>query len=187
MTTYIEYQNQTIKYSLKKYKRSKRIRIIIFPNGKITVTAPKLTPLSLIKIFLNQKIDWITKILNQQPALPLKSINSKTDYIKNKKTAYQLTMEKINIFNQHYNFTFNKVFIRNQTTRWGSCSSNKNLNFNHRLINLPDTLIDYLIVHELCHLQHMNHSPDFWSLVSQTIPDYKNRRRELRLTGKNLF
>ncbi len=65
-------------------------------------------------------------------------------------------------------------------TRWGSCSKKKNLNFNARIAQLPDHLIDYVIVHELCHLIEFNHSAKFWALVAQTIPDPQNCRRELR-------
>ncbi|PID51680.1 MAG: metal-dependent hydrolase, partial [Candidatus Moraniibacteriota bacterium] len=70
--------------------------------------------------------------------------------------------------------------IRNQKTRWGSCGSNGNLHFNCQLLCVRDALIDYVVVHELCHLKEMNHSPRFWDLVAQTMPDYKTLRKELR-------
>jgi predicted metal-dependent hydrolase len=67
-----------------------------------------------------------------------------------------------------------------QKSRWGSCSRKKNLNFNYKLIQLPLELADYIVVHELCHLQEFNHGQGFWNLVGETIPDYKARRDELR-------
>jgi predicted metal-dependent hydrolase len=79
-----------------------------------------------------------------------------------------------------YNFSYNKVFIKNQRTRWGSCSSNRNLNFNYRIINLAPELQDYLIVHELCHLQEFNHGQAFWNLVGLQIPNYKVVRTQLK-------
>lgn len=83
-------------------------------------------------------------------------------------------------FNQHYAFSYAKVFIRNQKTRWGACSSRGNLGFNYRIAYLPEHLADYIIVHELCHLGEFNHSPAFWALVAKTIPNHKELRHELR-------
>ncbi len=81
--------------------------------------------------------------------------------------------------NAHYALSFNKVAIRNQRTRWGSCSKKGNLNFHYRITELPESLADYLIVHELCHLAELNHSKKFWALVGETIPDHKVRRKAL--------
>lgn len=94
--------------------------------------------------------------------------------------ARALVTERLKHFNQHYHHKYNKIFIRNSRTRWGSCSSRANLGFNYRAAKLPPELLDYLVVHELCHLKEMNHSKNFWGLVSETIPDWKVRRRQLR-------
>ena len=74
----------------------------------------------------------------------------------------------------------NKVTIKAQKTRWGSCSSLGNLNFNWRLIMMPQKIIDYVVVHELCHLKEMNHSSTFWNRVEEIMPDYRNRRKWLK-------
>ncbi len=81
---------------------------------------------------------------------------------------------------EHYNFTYNRVAIRNTRSRWGSCSKRGNLNFNYRLLFLPPHLADYVIAHELCHLQEFNHGPHFWALVEKVIPGYRQCRAELR-------
>lgn len=81
-----------------------------------------------------------------------------------------------------FGFRFNKVSIRDQKTRWGSCSRRRNLSFNYRLMNHRPEVIDYVIVHELCHLREMNHSDRFWIHVAQILPDYKALRRELKET-----
>ncbi len=93
--------------------------------------------------------------------------------------ARTLVEQKLAHWNAHYNFVYRRVAIRNNKSRWGSASAKRNLNFNYRILFLPEHLQDYLIVHELCHLQEHNHSKNFWSLVAQTIPDYKKSRKEL--------
>lgn len=99
---------------------------------------------------------------------------------KYKENALALAENRIKYFNNFYGFDINRIFIKNQKTRWGSCSSNKNLNFNYRIALIHPALADYIIVHELCHLQELNHSRNFWALVSKTIPHYKEARRQLK-------
>jgi len=91
--------------------------------------------------------------------------------------AKKLINERLKYYNQFYNFVYHKISIRRQKTRWGSCSSNKQLSFNYKLFFLPIELVDYVVVHELCHLKEMNHGKKFWQLVSQTIPDHKLRKK----------
>ena len=97
-----------------------------------------------------------------------------------KQKASEVIHDRLEFFNEHYGFKFNRVTFRNQKTRWGSCSSKKNLNFNWRLIMAPIEIIDYVVVHELCHLKYLNHSAAFWKLVSETIADYKERKKWLK-------
>jgi len=101
-------------------------------------------------------------------------------YKKHKETARELVHRKLTEHNAHYALAFGKVAIRNQRTRWGSCSKKGNLNFHYRIALLPEHLADYVIVHELCHLAEFNHSKKFWSLVAQTIPDHRARRKVLK-------
>ena len=75
--------------------------------------------------------------------------------------------------------TFNNLTVKDQKSLWGSCSQKNNLNFSYRLIKMPRAVIDYLIVHELAHLIHFDHSPDFWATVEKFVPDYKQHRRWL--------
>jgi len=107
-------------------------------------------------------------------------IRNKRNYQKWKESARFLVFKKVEDFNRIYGFTYNRIFIRNQKTRWGSCSSNKNLGYNYKIIFLPEPCADYLIVHELCHLGEFNHSSRFWELVAHTVPDYKEKRKLLR-------
>jgi len=112
----------------------------------------------------------------RRPASP----QSQAAYAKDKEAARSLIKERLAFFNDIYGFTYGRVAIRNQRTIWGSCSGKGNLNFNYRVLFLPPRLADYVIVHELCHLRELNHSPRFWALVSRAVPDYAACRSELR-------
>lgn len=101
------------------------------------------------------------------------------EYKRYKEYTRALVARKINDFNTFYHFPFNRVAIRNQRSRWGSCSKRGNLNFNYRLALISEELVDYVIVHELCHLGEFNHSKNFWNLVAQTIPNHAERRKKL--------
>lgn len=101
-------------------------------------------------------------------------------YVKDKEEARRIISARLVDLNKHYNFTYNRVAIRNQSSRWGSCSKNKNLNFNYKLLHISPEDRDYVIVHELCHLAEMNHGPKFWALVAELCPNYKDSRARLR-------
>ena len=101
-------------------------------------------------------------------------------YLEHKESARAEILAKLHHHNQYYQLTWNRVAIRNQRRCWGSCSSKKNLNFSYKIIFLPDHLQDYIIVHELCHLTHMHHGQDFWLLVKERVPAYRQCVVELR-------
>lgn len=105
-------------------------------------------------------------------------------YLAHKEAARALIQKRLEHYNVHYGYTWNRVAIRNQRRCWGSCTSLKNLNFSYRILFLPPELQDYIIVHELCHLGELNHSEGFWQLVAQQIPDYHARMLMLRQTEK---
>ena len=109
------------------------------------------------------------------------SVASKAEYENLKDETLRLVKEKIEKYNNFYNFKINKISIKNQRTRWGSCSRAGNLNFNYRLVLLPVYLAEYVVVHEICHIGQFDHSALFWELVSRTMPDYKKYRAELKL------
>jgi predicted metal-dependent hydrolase len=109
------------------------------------------------------------------------STASQTRYKEHREAARELVEKKLVHWNRYYNFSYNRVSIRNQRSRWGSCSSKGNLNFNYRILFLEEDLQDYLIVHELCHLQEMNHGPKFWRLVEQTIPNARSLQKKMHM------
>lgn len=81
---------------------------------------------------------------------------------------------------------YQNITIRDQKSRWGSCSSRGTLSFNYRLIFAPPRILDYVVVHELCHLTHMNHSKDFWNMVASIMPEYKEYKNWLKEHGQEL-
>lgn len=100
-------------------------------------------------------------------------------YLKHKEVARKIVHNRIAHFAPVYGLTVGRVAIRDQKSRWGSCSRKGNLNFNYRIALLPSHLVDYIVVHELCHLKEFNHSEHFWNHVARTIPDYLACRKEL--------
>jgi len=105
---------------------------------------------------------------------------SKREYLKLRGEALKIAQVKVDKFNKIYGFKFNQIVIKNQKTRWGSCSKKGNLNYNYKIALLPEKLADYIIVHELCHLKEFNHSQKFWNLVEKGMPDYRERIKKIK-------
>lgn len=103
-----------------------------------------------------------------------------------KKQARSVLAERVNFFARRYVFDVEKVRISSARTRWGSCSAKKTLSFTWRLVMAPPEVVDYVVVHELCHLRELNHSPAFWAQVEAILPDYKARRKWLKQHGAKL-
>jgi predicted metal-dependent hydrolase len=171
-----------INFKINKSKRFKRMRLVVNRDMSVVANAPYGLPNVLIYNFLKAKTPWVIKSLNyfkKFQNLPVVK-TSRKDYLENKLTALSLAKNKVLYWNQFYKFNVGRVGIKNQKTRWGSCSRKGNLNFNYKIVHLSEKLVDYLVVHELCHLKEFNHSKNFWQLVGQTIPNYKILRTELK-------
>lgn len=125
---------------------------------------------------------WILKRKRVRPA----SKKRKKRLTPQKKQARELVLKLLNECNSHYNFPFKRVFIRAQKTRWGSCSSRGNLNFNYKIIFLPEHIARYIVIHELCHLKEFNHSKRFWDLVRETCPQFEKDKKELEKISLSL-
>jgi predicted metal-dependent hydrolase len=101
-------------------------------------------------------------------------------YLANREAARAIVSERVAHFNTHYKLPVGKIAIRNQKSRWGSCSRKGNLNFNYKLVFVDPELRDYVIVHEICHIKEFNHGPGFWALVGETVPNYREVRKRLK-------
>lgn len=126
---------------------------------------------------LNKKIKYLIR-LRVRTLKRKKKVSQ--NYLKHKQKALGIVQERLQHFNKFYGYKWNRIFIKNQKTRWGSCSKKGNLNFNYRIALLPPEAADYIIVHELCHLKEFNHSQNFWNLVKVAIPNYKEIRNNLK-------
>lgn len=104
-----------------------------------------------------------------------------------RKQAAVILTEKAEEFSKLLNVSFEDVRIKDQKSRWGSCSMKGNLNFNFRILMAPEMVCDYVIKHELCHLVHMNHSESFWQLLESICPEYQKGKKWLKNCGQNLY
>lgn len=175
----IELKGEKVSFIFRKTNRSRTMRLTVHCDGAVTASVPRHLSENTIENFILRKSAWIiSKIAYFKKKIRLP--NDRTNYLKNKAKASSLISERIKYFNQTYNFSFKKISVKNQKTRWGSCSRKKNLNFNYRILFLPGKIADYIVVHELCHLKEFNHSRDFWQEVGKTIPEYCQARKELK-------
>lgn len=185
MKKQIELHEKKVEYTLKVSKRARRMRLAIYCDTEFVVTAPMNTSHNMVEQFLIKKSQWILDKLNYFRSFSKSLIikNTEADYLKYKQQAQLLAEQKVSKFNKIYCCNFNKINIKNQKTRWGSCSKKGNLNFNYKIALLPEKVSDYIIVHELCHLKEFNHSQKFWNLVGKTIPNYLEIKNELKKSG----
>jgi len=157
------------------------MRLEVGTDLHIKVIAPFFVTTQQIEHFIGQKQSWLEKALHkmsQKVSLPAQG--TREEYLKYKETARDIITKKVEYWNREYGFDYNRIAIKNMKRQWGSCSSKRNLNFNYKLIFLTEEQSDYVVVHELCHLQEMNHGPKFWALVERAIPDYKRIVRDMK-------
>lgn len=180
---------EKINYKIRKSARVRQLSVVVYRNGDVVIVIPRGLGIGIIDKFIREKADWILKKIRYFKRF--KNIRifrfNRNHYLKHKNSALELAIERIEYFNKIFKFEYNKISVKNQKTRWGSCSTKKNLNFNYRILFLPPKLRDYIIVHELCHLEEFNHSRKFWNLVVKTASDYSTIRKELRKNGFNYY
>ena len=164
----------------------KTIAIQIKPDGQVVVRCPKRMRIEEARRFVEIKADWIEKHLAKRPPQAVEKYTTK-EIEKLREKAREIVTERVRYYAPIIGITYGQIAIRTQHTRWGSCSSKGNLNFNCLLAQVPSEILDYVVVHELCHRKEMNHSEKFWREVEKVIPDYKVKRKWLRDNGGDLI
>ena len=165
----------------------KTIGIQIGADGEVTVRAPFHCSNEEIRQMVEKHRAWI---LNKTAAAERTLRNSVpvTEQMKEEgiQRARTIFPERAAYYASRMGVTYGRITIRDQKTRWGSCSSKGNLNFNWKLALMPDRILDYVVVHELAHRIEMNHSDRFWRIVEHQLPDYKVLRAKLAEEGRRL-
>ena len=170
----IEYNGEKIQYEL--IRSNIKNMYIQIKNQKVIVKVPnKMKNLYIVK-FVNKKANWIYKNLKESE----KEQRDEKFEQKDIDILSKIVEEKIGEYSIKLGITPNKVRIRNIKYAWGTCSNKRNITINMQLAKKSETVIEYVVVHEMCHLVYMNHSKEFWGLVEKYIPNYKECRKALR-------
>jgi predicted metal-dependent hydrolase len=170
---------------------SKRRSIVLqVKNGQVFLKAPLRTPTKFLEGLVAKKQKWIQDKIEVSKKVyenkeDKKSISLETVRFYKKEFGAYLD-EKVTLYAEQIGVTFNKISIRKTVSRWGSCTTSGNLSFSIFLWDTPNHVIDYVIVHELCHRRYMNHSKDFWNLVLQHYPEYKLAEKWLKINGNKI-
>ncbi|PJE58318.1 MAG: metal-dependent hydrolase [Candidatus Portnoybacteria bacterium CG10_big_fil_rev_8_21_14_0_10_36_7] len=186
MKQQINLHNRVVEYSVLRSDRAKRMRLAVYCDGNFVVTVPKVLPADSIDRYLIEKSKWVVskldffEQLNKRQKLSL-GVDGFEVYRDKALKMVTHRIEELN--NELYKFKFNQITVKNQKTRWGSCSKKRNLNFNYKILFLSPRMRDYIIIHELCHLREFNHSNKFWRLVAKAIPNYVDIVEELKIKG----
>lgn len=164
----------------------KTIAIQIKPDGQVVVRCPKRMRERDVRAYVDSKSGWIEKHLANRTTEEIAPFSAeKIESLRRK--ARPMIEERAAHYAQIMGVSYHRITIRAQRTRWGSCSSKGNLNFNCLLALVPNEVLDYVVVHELCHLKEMNHSDRFWAQLQSILLDYIERKRWLDEYGRSLI
>lgn len=182
--------NERISYQIIRSSR-RTLSLEIKADGTILVRAPLRLSEARIRKFVEEKQEWILKNLekiqkrDEQKEQVARLSAIERQHLQNK--ACVVIPKRVAYFAEKIGVTYGKITLRQQKTRWGSCAANGNLNFNWLLILAPPGVLDYVVVHELCHRREMNHSQAFWKEVEAILPDYRERQKWLKDNGWRLM
>ena len=156
-------------------------------DGQLEVRAPLRTPDAEIRRFLEKHRGWVEKHLAKsrarEEAKAAQRKLTKAEIAQLKKQAQQVIPARAAYWAPLIGVTYGRISVRCQKTRWGSCSAKGNLNFNCLLMLTTPGVVDCIVVHELCHRKHMNHSPKFYAEMERVLPDYRQHQKWLKENG----
>ena len=155
--------------------------------GEVVVRAPHAMRDDEIAAFVARHEDWIRKKLDAFPKKPNGPAITEEGMRLLVKRAHEIIPPRVQYYAAIIGVEYNRIAIRHQKTKWGSCSGKKNLNFNCLLLLTPTEVMDSVIIHELCHLKHMNHSKEFYNEVLRVCPDYKTHNLWLKKNGPGII
>ncbi|MBR5175659.1 MAG: M48 family metallopeptidase [Bacteroidales bacterium] len=166
---------------LRKTSRSRKISLRVSPRRGVTVSMPWIVPFRVgLEFFLSRR-EWVLETIERQnkrfvdePILSPEEIESM------RKEAKRVLPARLSELARKYSFEYNQVRIKHNVSNWGSCSRKGNINLNLNLMRVPEDLRDYVLLHELCHLRHPNHGPEFHALLESICPDHRAKEKELR-------
>ena len=169
----------------------KSIAIEITSTGQVIVRAPRYMPEAEIQQFVESKSSWLEKHLakreKNKEVLQAEGKFSPDEIDRLVELAKQVIPAKVAYYARLMGVTYGRITIRKQKTRWGSCTSEGNLNFNCLLMMAPPEVLDYIVVHELSHRVEMNHSAKFWAQVEKVLPEYREVHKWLKENGRGLI
>lgn len=191
----INYGELQIPYILIKSRR-KSCSISVDMEKGVIVRIPVGFSQKQLGEFFQEKEEWITRYYLKYKETQEK-INKKRGAMtphqrealqkRYREAAKEYIPKRVEFYKQFVSGDYSRITIRDQKTRWGSCSASGTLSFSWRLMLAPPAILDYVVVHELCHFEHMNHSREFWQAVENILPDYKQRRDWLKEHGAELM
>lgn len=191
----INYSKLQIPYTLIQSRR-KSCAISVDMEKGVIVRIPVGFSKKQLGEFFQEKEEWITRHYLKYKETQEK-INRKRETMtphqrealqkRYREAAKEYIPKRVEFYKQFVTGDYSRITIRDQKTRWGSCSASGTLSFSWRLMLAPPTILDYVVVHELCHFEHMNHSREFWQAVENILPDYKQRRDWLKEHGAELM
>ena len=167
--------------------RRKTVGIRVTEDGGVIVRAPLRVPAAEIRRILEEKRAWIEKTLAKARSRARAPKLSEEELRALAKRAKAVIPPRTEAWARRAGVTFGRITIRCQKTRWGSCAAGGNLNFNCLLMLCPEEVLDYVIVHELCHRKELNHSPRFWAEVERILPEYRRPLKWLKTEGQELI
>ena len=161
--------------------RARHVSISIKPHKGVRIAVPLGVTFEKAQEIIHLKKNWIQKHLARMRQMELNHDNllhklSRTNRVEAKKKL----VDRLNKLAEKHGFTYNRVSIRNQKTRWGSCSPSNNLSLNFKLVVLPKELVDYVLLHELVHTRIKNHRREFWHILEGLVGDAKARRSQIK-------